>query len=79
MRPEAFGERIASRDPDLQSAEIPIRIALMTCCNALGRAEIGRFGQGLRRKGKLASTTSSATMPSGGTIKRHVRERLGVT
>ena len=37
-----FGERIMSRDPDRQTAEIHIRIALMNRFNALGQAEIER-------------------------------------
>ncbi|OOY14404.1 IS5 family transposase [Thioclava sp. DLFJ4-1] len=37
-----FGERIAAKDPDLQTAEIPIRVALMNRFNALGTAEIVR-------------------------------------
>ena len=39
---KAFGERIASREPDRQAAEIQIRIALMNRFNALGSAEINR-------------------------------------
>lgn len=39
---KAFGERIAARDPDRQTAEIHIRIALMNRFNALGNAEIVR-------------------------------------
>ncbi|KAF0675242.1 IS5 family transposase [Profundibacterium mesophilum] len=35
-----FGERIMSRDPDRQTAEIQIRIAIMNRFSALGRAEI---------------------------------------
>ena len=35
-----FGERIMSRPPDRQTAEIQIRIAIMNRFNALGRAEI---------------------------------------
>lgn len=35
-----FGERIMSRDPDRQTAEIHIRIAIMNTFSALGRAEI---------------------------------------
>ncbi|MBB3988319.1 hypothetical protein GGQ68_004676 [Sagittula marina] len=35
-----FGERIMSRDPDRQTAEIQIRIAIMNRFYALGRAEI---------------------------------------
>lgn len=39
---KAFGERIASRDPDRQTAEGQIRVALMNHFNALGTAEIQR-------------------------------------
>ena len=39
---KAFGERIASRDPDRQTAEIHTRIALMNRFSALGQAEIVR-------------------------------------
>ena len=39
---KSFGERIASRDPDRQTAEVHIRIALMNRCNALGTADIER-------------------------------------
>ncbi|RAK14200.1 hypothetical protein ATI53_1003178, partial [Salipiger aestuarii] len=39
---KAFGERIAARDPDRQTAEIHIRIALMNRCSALGTAAIVR-------------------------------------
>ena len=39
---KAFGERIAARDPDRQTAEIQIRIALMNRFSALGTAEIIR-------------------------------------
>lgn len=39
---KAFGERIAARDPDRQTAEIQIRIALMNRLAALGTAEIVR-------------------------------------
>jgi hypothetical protein len=37
---KAFGERIASRDADRQTAEVQIRIAIMNRYNALGTAEI---------------------------------------
>jgi hypothetical protein len=40
---KAFGERIAARDPDHQTAEIQIRIALMNRFSALGTAEILRM------------------------------------
>lgn len=39
---KAFGERIAARDPDRQTAEIQIRIALMNRFSVLGTAEIVR-------------------------------------
>ena len=39
---KAFGERIAAREPDRQTAEIHIRIALMNRFSALGTAEIVR-------------------------------------
>ena len=39
---QAFGERIAARDNDRQTAEIHIRIALMNRFNALSTAEIVR-------------------------------------
>jgi len=39
---KSFGERIAARDPDRQTAEIHIRIALMNRFSALGTAEIFR-------------------------------------
>ena len=39
---KSFGERIASRDPDRQTAETHIRIALMNRFNDLGMAEIER-------------------------------------
>lgn len=39
----AFGERINARDPDCQTAEIQIRVALMNRFSALGTAEIVRL------------------------------------
>jgi hypothetical protein len=39
---KSFGERIASRDPDRQTAEIHVRVALMNRFSALGTAEIVR-------------------------------------
>ncbi|PTW50049.1 hypothetical protein C8N38_1054 [Rhodovulum kholense] len=38
----AFGERIAARDPDRQTAEIHIRAALINRFNALGIADVVR-------------------------------------
>ncbi len=37
---KAFGERIAARNPDRQTAEIQIRSTLINRFNALGTAEI---------------------------------------
>ncbi|RAI52652.1 hypothetical protein DOO74_15965, partial [Rhodobacteraceae bacterium AsT-22] len=42
---KAFGERIAARDPNRQTAEIHIRIALMNRFSALGTAEIIRVAR----------------------------------
>ncbi|OCX59735.1 transposase [Thioclava sp. SK-1] len=39
-----LGDRIMSRDPDRQTAEIQIRIAIMNRCSALGQAEIKAVG-----------------------------------
>lgn len=39
---KAFGERITARDPDRQTAEIQIRVALMNRFSALGTADIVR-------------------------------------
>jgi hypothetical protein len=39
---KSFGERIASRDPDRQTAEVYLRVALTNRLNALGIAEIKR-------------------------------------
>jgi hypothetical protein len=41
-RRKAFGERVAARHPDSQTAEIQIRVALMNRFSALGTAEIVR-------------------------------------
>ena len=40
---KAFGERISARDPDRQTAEIRIRVALINRFNALGTAEVVRL------------------------------------
>ena len=41
----ASGDRIASRDPNRQTTEPQIRIAIMNGCNALGTAEITTAGR----------------------------------
>lgn len=40
---KAFGKRFAARDPDRQTAEIHIRVALINRLNALGTAEAVRM------------------------------------
>lgn len=40
---KAFGERIAARDPDRQTAEIQIRAAHINRFNAIGTAEVVRM------------------------------------
>ncbi|SLN48565.1 hypothetical protein ROA7023_02095 [Roseisalinus antarcticus] len=40
---KSFGERITAREPDRQTAETHIRIALMNRFKALGAAEIIRI------------------------------------
>lgn len=52
---KSFGERIASRDPDRQAAELRIRIALMNRFNALGQAKIERGAKDDRGKGGSSS------------------------
>ena len=49
---KACGERISARDPDRQTAEIQIRVALMNRFSALGTAEIVRVEGNQRGKGK---------------------------
>ena len=43
---KAFGERIAEKDPDRQTAEIHIHIALLNPFSALGTAETLRVAWG---------------------------------
>ncbi len=49
---KAFGKRIMARDPDRQTAEIHIHIALMNRFNAPGTAEIVRAQSRQWGKGK---------------------------
>ena len=58
---KAFGERIMSRDPDRQTAEIPIRIAPMNRFDAFGRAEIEAAVQTKRERANLALSHNSTT------------------
>ena len=60
---KASGERIAARDPDRQTAEIQIRVALMNRFSTLGTAEIVRVARTQRERGNPASGVSSATTP----------------
>jgi hypothetical protein len=52
-RLKAFGERIASRDPDRQAAEIHTRIALVNRFPALGQAETARVACSKGERGNL--------------------------
>jgi len=63
---KAFGERIAARDPDRQTAEIQIRVALMNRFSALGTAEIVRVSDPEGERGRHASGVSYATTPRSG-------------
>ena len=62
-RLKAFGERIASRDPNRQAAEIHARIALLNRFPALGQAEITRVVRTQGDRGKLGLSSSCATEP----------------
>ncbi len=61
---KSFGERIASRDPDRQTAGIHTRAALMTRFAALGRAEITRAAKHKKESGKPNLRSGCATMPA---------------
>ena len=60
---KAVGERISARDPDRQTAEIQIRVALMNRFSALGTADIIRVPELKGERGSHASGGSSATTP----------------
>ena len=62
-RLKAFGERIASRDPNRQAAEIHARIALLNRFPALGQAEITRVVRTQGDRGRLGPSPSYATTP----------------
>jgi len=59
---KSFGERIASRDPDRQTAEVHIRIALMNRFNALGTAaEFCNMCNRPRRKGAFGASFGASS------------------
>jgi hypothetical protein len=62
---KAFGERISARDPDRQTTEIQIRIALMNRFSASGRPRSLAWLEFDGERGNHASGVSSATTPSG--------------
>jgi hypothetical protein len=62
---KAFAERIAARDPDRQTAEIHIRIALITRFNALATAEDVRVASHQRGKGKSQLTPDQRNTATG--------------
>ncbi len=63
---KAFGERIMARDPDRQTAEIHIRIALMNRFNALGAALLHKSAadRTVPFRGQTYPTTSVRGIPS---------------
>ncbi len=71
---KAFGERIAARDPDRQTAEIQIRIAIMNKYNALGTAEIKALARNAGQaqqvgQALLGLQTIGATTPIGTAVQ----------
>lgn len=58
---KSFGERIASRDPDRQMAEVHLRVAVMNRFSALGTAQTERVMSSSWARGHHASTPKSAT------------------
>jgi hypothetical protein len=65
-RLKPFGERIASRDPNRQAAEIHTRIALINRVSALGRAEIVRADSTEKERETLGLRASCAIRPDRG-------------
>lgn len=57
-----FGARIALRDPEIQTAGVHIRIALMNRCAAGSTAEIGRLTCVDRDKSQATSTRPKMTL-----------------
>ena len=64
---KAFGERIASRDPDRQTAEIHIRIALMNRFNALGTPRSNAWPD---PKGKRAYSSGADFCNNAGSLRK---------
>jgi hypothetical protein len=60
--PKAFGERIAARDPDRQTAEIQIRVALMNRFPALGPWHRRDRARRLNPKGKGEGTPQASVL-----------------
>ena len=71
---KAFEERIAANDPERQTAEIPIRIALMNRFNALGSAEIERVAYHQRDNGQSCPTRDACNTA----VSLHRRRADGV-
>lgn len=61
---KAFGERIAARDPDCQTAEIHIRVDLINCFNAIGTPRSSAWPEPERERGTHASGHLFAKTPS---------------
>jgi hypothetical protein len=60
---KSFGERIAARDPDRQTAEIHIRVALMDRFNAIAPPRSSAWPETEGERGTHASSRLSTTMP----------------
>jgi hypothetical protein len=60
---ESFGDRIAARDPNRQTAQIHIRVATMNRFNALATDEIVPVPRRLRGKGKPSFKAFFLTRP----------------
>ena len=71
----AFGEGIAARDPDRQTAEIRIRIALMNRFSALGTAEIVPVALFRRGKGLSCRSRESRNNADGFRRRRYGSNR----
>lgn len=60
---KSFGERIPARDPERQTAEVRIRVALPNRFGARGTAEIVPLARSLQGKGSYASERRSGATP----------------
>ncbi len=59
------GDRIAAKDPNRQTAEIDMRVALMNRFNELGTADVVRMASNTKGRRLHVSSQTNATMPIG--------------